>query len=232
MLLAKIRLSHMQYVPHRNKTQEAPSISHSKMRRQLQLPRMLFLLLSLLLLLLLLLPHHVSSFAAWLKCYVDLDDTEVVMNHQILLPEQALHSVEIEVKLLASDSGSGSGSGSDESESESDWSTAGLTYPASRPSTVQARLRIPPELERRDIQYVMETTEGGVFHPAAMCEGSRSHASSRKHVLVLEVSGEEESVELWAGWATGHEAVTMTPRIVLHRAGGGGKSPTTVDAEL
>jgi hypothetical protein len=190
-------------------TKQREKHQHSKMIQRR--PQLLFLLLSLLL------PLHVSSFASWLKCYVDLDETEVVMNNQILLPEQALHLVEIEVKFLEGD--------------ESEWTTASLTYPDNRPSTVQARLRIPEELEYKDVQYVMETTEGGVFNPAAMCEGSRSHASSRKHVLVLDLSGEQESVELWAGWATGHEAVTMTPRIVLQREGAGATA-TAADVEL
>lgn len=137
------------------------------------------------------------------------------MNSQILLPEEALFSgVEIEVKFPESD----------------EWTTAGLQYPAGKPSTVQARLKIPPELEKTDVQYVMETTEGGVFNPAAMCEGSRSHASSRKHVLVLDISGEQDSVELWAGWAMGHSAVSLTPRIVLQKEGRGATSTASAAA--
>jgi hypothetical protein len=159
----------------------------------------------------------VSSFASWLKCYVDLDETEVVMNNQILLPEEALYAgVEIEVKFPESDT----------------WTTIGLQYPANQPSTIQARLKIPNELDYKDVQYVMETTVGGVFNPAAMCEGSRSHASSRKHVLVLDISGEEESVELWAGWATGHSAVSLTPRTVLHRERGAATAKSTENVEL
>jgi hypothetical protein len=178
-------------------------------RQQLQLPLLLFFLL-----LLALLPPHVSSYASWLKCYVDLDESEVIMNNQILLPEQAPHLVEIEVKFPESD----------------EWTTTGLEYPASRPSTVQARLRIPKELEREDVQFIMETTNGGVFNPA-QCGGSRSHATSRRHVLVLEISGEEQpdTVELWAGWATGHEAVSLTPRAILQREGG---ATSTADVEL
>jgi hypothetical protein len=161
---------------------------------------------------------RVSSFASWLKCYVDLDETEVVMNNQILLPEEALYAgVEIEVKFPESET----------------WTTTGLQYPAKQPSTIQARLKVPKELEKSDVQYVMETTVGGVFNPAAMCEGSRSHASSRKHVLVLDLSGEEDSVELWAGWATGHSAVSLTPRTVLQREGGATSTATAdVDVEL
>jgi hypothetical protein len=173
------------------------------------------------LLLLSLLPPHVSSYASWLKCYVDLDETEVVMNNQIRLPEEALLSgVEIQVKFLESD--------------ESEWTTKGLAYPANRPSTVQARLLIPPELERTDVQYVMETTVGGVFQPATMCEGSRSHATANSRtqtVLVLDISGEQDSVELWAGWATGHEAVSLTPRIVLQREGGATSASKATTAE-
>jgi hypothetical protein len=176
-------------------------------QQRLQQP-LLRLFFPFLLIILLLQPWHTHSFASWLQCYVDLDDTEVVMNHQIRRPDEALYAgVEIEVKFIDSD--------------DSEWTTTGLQYPAHRPSTVHARLRIPPAaLDYTDVQYVMETTVGGVFHPATMCEGSRSHASSRQHVLVLNITGEVESVELWAGWATGHSAVSLTPRTILHRQGG------------
>jgi hypothetical protein len=189
------------------------------------------LLRPLLFLLLLLLPNHthvVSSFASWLECYVDLDETEVVMNSHIRLPEEAPLGaggggggggvVRVEVKFAESD--------------DTEWTTAGLHYPANQPSTVQARLNIPQELDyinaNTDVQYVMETTVGAVFNPAAMCEGSRSHASSRQQqVLVLDITGEQDSVELWAGWATGHSVVSLTPRTVLHRAGNGATATAT-----
>jgi hypothetical protein len=146
----------------------------------------------------------VNGYAAWLKCYVDLDETEVVMNYPMLLPEKAPHSVQVEVKFAQ----------------DKEWSTS-LLYPANEKSTIHARLKIPDSLSR-GVQYVIEATYGGNFvNPTVMCNGRRSHGRGWDDEAILEVNGDQDKVEVWAGWATGHEPVSLTPITVLRKRGAG-----------
>ena len=172
--------------------------------------------------LLVLQPHTtrpgVTAFAAWLKCYVDLlDADEIIMNQQVIPASQALHpGVEIEVKRAQDD--------------DDDWGPS-LTYPANAKTLVTARLKVPAPLSKLDVQYVMDTistaTNGssssndnddvGAKFQQAVCEGRRGHASHHTTPLVLEIDGTTETVQLVAGYAAGHEAVTLTPALVLQR---------------
>lgn len=145
----------------------------------------------------------VDGFAAWLKCYVDLtDDEEIIMNNRIIPAKDAPLDVRIEVKFIQDD----------------EWTTSSLFYPADRPSSVTLRLKVPPELANEDVQYVMETTiPGARFFRPQTCEGRRSHASHYAIASVLEIDGTTETVEIVAGYAKSHEAVTLTPRLILQR---------------
>jgi len=147
----------------------------------------------------------VSSFAAWLKCYVDLDETEVIMNNPVLLAAEAPYKVHVEVRLA------------NDVTSAGEWTTEGLTYPAGTETVVQARLRVPDELVGHNVQYVMETSKGATFVPATTCKGERAHARSYHDIVELTVTDAEESVELVAGWASGHAAVSLTLKTVLQR---------------
>lgn len=146
----------------------------------------------------------VDGFAAWLKCYVDLtDDEEIIMNNRIIPAKDAPLDVRIEVKFSQGD----------------EWTTSSsLFYPPDRPSSVTLRLKVPPELANEDVQYVMETTTPGArFLRPQTCEGRRSHASHYAIASVLEIDGTTETVEIVAGYAKSHEAVTLTPRLILQR---------------
>jgi len=156
---------------------------------------------------LLLLPFHCSevrAFAAWLKCYVDLlDEEEIIMNHEIVPASQAVHKgVEIEVKLAQDD----------------DWLST-IEYPADTPTTVTARLKVPPSLSHQEVQYVMDTvSKGAVFKlPMSICEGRRASSTHYSQSVVLDIDGSTNTVELVAGYAAGHEAVTLTPTLVMRR---------------
>ena len=129
-----------------------------------------------------------------------MDETAIIIHRQILTPDQAPHSVEIQVKY----------------PQDQEWSSK-LVYPANQPSVIHARLKVPKELEQEDVQYVMETT-GGTFN-SGMCDGVRGHAIRHDEKVVLELTGKEDQVELWAGWATGHGAVSLTPRTKLRKDG-------------
>jgi hypothetical protein len=147
----------------------------------------------------------VHGFAAWLKCYVDLtDDEEIIMNNRIIPAKDAPLDVRIQVKFAQDD----------------EWLSS-LSYPPDRTtSTVMLRLQVPPELSHEDVQYVMETTTnpGARFlRPQPTCEGRRSHASHYAIASVLEIDGTTETVEIVAGYAKSHEAVTLTPRLILQR---------------
>jgi hypothetical protein len=155
-----------------------------------------------LLLLLLSASRPAHGFASWLKCYVDLtDESEVIMNYNIIPSNEARYAgVQIELKLAADDH----------------WLDS-LEYHGDRTSRVTARLKVPYELADMDVQYVMETSSGASFVRPKMCDGRRSHATHYGESVVLEIDGSTETVELVAGYASGHEAVTMTKTLVLRR---------------
>jgi hypothetical protein len=125
------------------------------------------------------------------------------MNHHVLPVKKARQYVTIQVKT--------------ENGGDDDW-TSDFTYSGSAPTTIQARLQVPQELEDDPVQFVMETTEGAVFTTPQMCEGRRSFSANPEDPPVtLQISGQAESVTLWAGWAAGHEPVTLTPKLLLKR---------------
>jgi hypothetical protein len=161
-----------------------------------------------------------NAFATWLQCYVDLDDTEIVMNHKILAPEDAPHIVHVQVRPAVADANAGA-AGDDEND-ESEWMST-LEYPAGAKTRIHAMIQPPPEATGADasraLQWVMETTDGATFlAPSAVCNGSRSNGANQKEFAVLEINGETDTVQLWAAWAGGHEPVSLTPRITLTRA--------------
>lgn len=141
-----------------------------------------------------------TGFAAWLKCYVDLAVDEIIMNYDVLSPENAKVPA---VGLL------GRPSGHDE------WMSEGFRFEGN--DTFYFRLDVPDSLE--DVQYVIETSEGAVFSPASMCQGRRAHASRHDAIVTLNVDGNMDEIWVWAGWATGHEAVSLTPKFLLKRTG-------------
>lgn len=123
------------------------------------------------------------------------------MNNLIVPAAQAVHqSVEIEVKRAEDD----------------DWSSS-LEYPSESPTTITARLKVPPSLSEQDVQFVMDTLGKGAVFKQSLCEGRRVTSTHYSHAVVLEIDGSADSVELVAGYAAGHEAVTLTPILTLRR---------------
>ena len=74
----------------------------------------------------------VHGYASWLPCFIDLDESEVVMNHHIRPATDSDYLVQIEAKL----------------NDDPDWTTSSIEYPADQISVVSLRLKVPPELER------------------------------------------------------------------------------------
>jgi hypothetical protein len=157
-------------------------------------------------LILLQLGSSVEGFAAWLKCYVDLqDDSEVIMNNHIVKSENAEHAVTIQVR--------------PEGDTSRDGWADHLVYEAgagARTTTIHAKLAVPAGLQGRQVQYVMEVVSGNAtFLSPAMCGGKRAHGMRSNDPVVLQIEGTSDHVELVAGFATGHEAVTLTKTLRL-----------------
>jgi hypothetical protein len=157
---------------------------------------------------------QVSSFAAWLKCYVDITDPgEIIMNSLIVPSAEAHHEgVQIEVKYADDDH----------------WVTESFTFNPSRATQIMARLKVPPALSEMDVQYVMDIVLNSetspvlakFIRPANICEGRRGSATHYSDSVVLEIpssaaDGTPEPIRLVAGYATGHEAVTLTEPMIL-----------------
>jgi hypothetical protein len=165
----------------------------------------------LLLLLCIKLPR-VLGYANWLKCYVDLEDTEVVMNKKIKSHENADHIVELQIQRVDRPDG--------------DWETSGVYYPANKVSSYEIKVKPPLPLKGANMQFVVEYeaifNKGGKTDDAAatftlpkMCDGRRSFSRNYNEVVKLEISGMPDSVEVWGAWAIGFGQVSLTPRLVL-----------------
>jgi hypothetical protein len=144
-----------------------------------------------------------NGFAAWLKCYVDLTDTqEIIMNNRITRSTDArFPGVRIELK-----------------RPEDDHWFDKIDYPGGQSTTLMARLKVPNELSEMDVQYVIDIlTPGASFVRPNVCDGRRATATHFASPVIFEITGDTTVVELIAGYATGHEAVTLTETLTLRR---------------
>mmetsp|Transcript_18587 Transcript_18587/g.27261 ORF Transcript_18587/g.27261 Transcript_18587/m.27261 type:complete len:381 (+) Transcript_18587:70-1212(+) len=152
-----------------------------------------------------------SSFASWfveteLACYTYMEAGEIVMNNAIL-PATNSRNPEVYLQIYRED----------KTLLNKDISTSVIPFSADG-ETLKIRLFAPPSL--KDLQFAAEVSKGATFtRPHVGCEGRRASAGKKTEVLTLELSGEEEEVHVLAGWATGHEAVSLTPKITLKREG-------------
>lgn len=142
--------------------------------------------------------NPVHGYASWLKCYVDLDESEVIMNRNVLGVDHAPHLVTVKVRPVGTE----------------EW-LDNFTYSANALTPIEVRLAVPPALMGEDVQYVVETTEGATFTSFIMCEGKRSFSRAYDEHVTLVLEGSTDTVSLKAGWAAGHEAVSLTPNLVL-----------------
>lgn len=149
---------------------------------------------------------HVDSFASWLQCFIDLDESEVIMNHMVQSADKALHLVQLEATVKGQDDA---------------WTTESPLYipSALSPVTVQFRLKTPAALHGQTLQYAIEATTGATFLEPSKCQGRRSHANHQDEIVELNIET-SEPVEVMAAWATGHEAVTLTPKLIVTRDDG------------
>ena len=72
-----------------------------------------------------------------------------------------------------------------------------------------------------DVQFVVETSgEGRASMEHGQCDNAKRVAARGKDTVTLLIMMEEISTQpigVWAGWATGHEAVRLTPVLEFHR---------------
>ena len=65
-------------------------------------------------------------------------------------------------------------------------------------------------------QYLAQTSEGGQFlGRASMCDGTRAVGRKRDDVVRLQLTGEQDVVQVWAGYASEKAAVILTPELVF-----------------
>ena len=144
--------------------------------------------------------QQVDGYASWLRCFVELDESEVIMNYRVVKAESAKALVEIEVQ--------------PEGAEKDTWTTKTFTYQG--PTTLKARLKVPDDMADDEVQFVIETTKGGEFVGLTkQCEGKRAFSRSYELAVELKLTGEEDVVELHAGYATGFGSVVLTPRFKL-----------------
>ena len=173
---------------------------------------------------LLLVPPFVDGYASWLRCYVELDESEVVM-HQYIIPADETTDVSIEIQECGT---------SDNDQWISSEYTPSTTTTLNTPFNIKVRLQFPYHLLRQDVQYVIEIVteedddeqegEGEEDNNKAvvaefidrgvMCEGQRAFSRSSDHV-VLKIYDISQPIELVAGYAPGMEAVRLTPKFTI-----------------
>ena len=171
----------------------------------------------------------VSAYANWLKCYIEFDPEEVVMRHHIVPFEESEEKVYVEVQHYGS-------------RHDSAWTAATqldlFTKERTAMSLLKLRLKVPPSMKQKDVQFVMEATGEGVSFvgPGVMCDGNRAYSRQYDHHVILEVNSTKASpppsaaatedeakivllgnVELVAAWAAGYAAVNLTPKMTLRR---------------
>ena len=145
------------------------------------------------------------GYASWLKCYVDLDDSEVVMNHRIVSAERASTTLRLQVRPQGADTWLSS------STEEPLTVSAGTAY------EVQFDLSAyQGQEEFENLQFVLEISEGGSFEAdrTGRCENARAHGSTDR-IVNFTVTGDTDQVQIVGAWALGHSAVSLTPATQL-----------------
>ena len=174
-------------------------------------------------------PAH--GFAAWLaegaKCWTDLDPSEVIMNNAVVPYSESSYQ-NIAIHVYAADDASRmveptkitSGDGNQQ-----------IMYVQDGPQAEYIlKLHIPPDDLKGgalgDLQYVMDLS---LSSPATFsggnrgCDNRRAHGRRTDTVQVrIDFDGPAadetdagDDVKVWAGWATGHEAVVLTDAVVF-----------------
>jgi hypothetical protein len=189
----------------------------------------------------------VHAYANWLKCYIELDDKEEVIMHKHIIPfEQSHEKLYIEIQPYVSDSKSSMWMASTQQDYHDLFPSSKQTETTTTTTTslLKLRLKVPPSMKQKGIQFAVEVKGNGVSFvgPGIMCDGDRAYSKQYdQHVLLQinstivsaaaaaikkeEIEGSSKTnflvgdVEIVAGWASGYEAVSLTPKMILRRSG-------------
>ena len=163
----------------------------------------------------------VYSFASYLLsnvgCMTDLSTDEVIMNNQVVDAED---SDRPKVHIVLS-KGEGQDKFIDKMETVDKITKIWL-----KPNSEELELNIQMWVDNlKDLQFVMETTPGAAFLNG-QCEDNKRIAGRGEDSVALRIQATTtSSVQVWAGWATGHEKVRLTYPLEFIPAtsnGGGG----------
>eukprot|EP00536_Pseudo-nitzschia_multiseries_P014570 jgi/Psemu1/291524/fgenesh1_pg.726_\ len=190
--------------------------------------------------------HSVLGYANWLKCYIELNDPEeVIMNRHLVRVEDQPEEerVYLEIQPYASQRGDPWWAST---STDHDDLFPPFVYNSTAPTLAKIRLRVPPKLQHKDVQFVVEATTttagegGGVLFPlsdrsvllqihrAAVAEAD-GRASGADQNQSTELFSSNNNIELVAGWAAGYEAVKLTPTMTILRRNSRGEEPATTE---
>ena len=208
--------------------------------------------LPLLLCCLLLLEHRfqqypvADAFATYLLgnmgCMTDLSTDEVIMNSQVVSATDSSHP---KVHLaLASEQPN------DEANLRVEDSTKIYVTPPPPPNDkvvlIDLRLNTEDYADLKDVQFVVDVESGsedGESTSSAslingQCDDNKRVAARGHDTVTLKLSTDDaiatEPVRVWAGWATGHEAVRLTPVLefyIVSSSGNHNDAPTTSESD-
>ncbi|KAG7353406.1 hypothetical protein IV203_002761 [Nitzschia inconspicua] len=174
------------------------------------------------------LPSSVHGYASWLKCFLELDEEEIVMHHPMKPPQDAEYEVFLEIQPYG----------------ESTWTvadeytlltTSSKDVTATSATTIQSlkvRLRVPPALKLEEVQYVVEVQgPHAVFVDlGVMCDGKRAFSRSYDEHVVLQINttttseendtttttdDDNNDIRLLAGWAHTYGPVSLTQAMTI-----------------
>jgi hypothetical protein len=131
---------------------------------------------------------------------VELDESEVVMNHRIIPANKASPSLAIQIRRQGTDL----------------WLSSPVVQ-VSPGQIYEARIDWTDHPSSTNMgQYVMEIGPGGSFavDPTGHCEGHvRAWAQSVNDIVQFSLSSD---TSITGAWAIGHSAVSLTPSVELH----------------
>jgi len=179
------------------------------------------------------------AYANWLKCYIEFDDKEeVVMHHPIVHTEDQSEERKAYIEIQPYTSRRKAPWMASMQQEHEDLFLSSIYNATTATTLLKLRLRVPPSLPQKGVQFVVEAIGEGVSFvgQGVMCDGTRAFSKQHvKHVLLQinstrTYTGKNEpenldersallsDIELVAGWAAGYGAVKLTPKMILRRS--------------
>jgi hypothetical protein len=161
----------------------------------------------------LLMPEQADAYAAWfvdrrVSCFTELKPDEIIMNNKVAHHSESREpGIHLDVSPLES------------GKPSSEYSVKFVMPQDAHVQDVQYVIQLSdpddPEAAELPAKFTTAPTNGGIG-----CGGARAHGRARMEdspAIVTFNDGIKDGVriEVWAGWATGHEAVTLTDKVVI-----------------